>query len=146
MVCSRTWKNRWPRKRGQARLWKRRRWEEKTHCSSSGPLWKRSERVCLECLSIAVEWTMGAFSEALNLQSAAQPLLLPLNQLRCQCSERSSSLVKSRRRKAVSTLGTSAGAAGCGGGCWACHLGAARWWAGVQMTAALARGQGWAPC
>lgn len=56
-----------------------------------------------------------SFSKTLNLQSAAQALLLPASQLPCQCSERSS-LLKSRRRKAVSALGTSAGAAGYGRG------------------------------
>lgn len=50
-----------------------------------------------------------SFSRALHLQSATQ-LLLPDRQLPCQCSERSSSLLKSRR-KAVSASEASAGAA-----------------------------------
>lgn len=49
-----------------------------------------------------------SLSKALNLQSAAQLLLLPASQLSCQCSERSSSLCKSRR-KAVSASGIQLG-------------------------------------
>lgn len=84
MVFCRTWKNRWPRKKEQAKLWKRRQWEGKMRCSSCGLQWKRSEQCGVPEHS---NWMIVVFSRASNLQSAAQSVLLSARHLSCQCSE-----------------------------------------------------------
>lgn len=142
MVCSRTWKNRWPRKRGQAKLWRRKPWEEKIHFISSGLLWKRWEQGRLECQSVVAAWVMDCL--------LARPLICS-QQHNLSCFLLESVLwkffsVQKQEEKCSFCPGNFSG--GCG-----------LWWRMLNLPAegskavsrspnsapALAEGQGWAP-